>query len=84
MEEYYNLNDLLKKLQYLKQGHNTVEEYYNDLHITLFYCGLEESEDVIMDKFWDGLNRDIQELLMHENCYPMDRLFVLLVKLNRT
>ena len=30
-----------------------------------------------MDRFWDGLNNDIQELLLHENCYPMNRLFCL-------
>lgn len=76
----YYLNDLLRKLQCLKQGSNTVEEYYNDLQITLFHCGLEESEDVIMDRFWDGLNCEIQELLMHENCSPMDRLFCLACK----
>ena len=67
-------------MQCLEQGSNTVEDYYNDLHVTLFYCGLEESEDIIMDRFWDGLNRDIQELLMHENCYPMDCLFCLACK----
>ena len=33
-----------------------------------------------MDRFWDGLKRDIQELLMHENCYSMDRLFRLACK----
>ena len=55
----YYINDLLRKLQCLKQGSNTVEEYYNDLQLTLFHCGLEESEDVIMDIFWDGLNHDI-------------------------
>ena len=71
----YYLNDLLKKLQYLKQGHNTVEEYYNNLQITLFHFGLEENEDDIRDRFWDGLNCDIQELLMPENCSTMDRLF---------
>ena len=28
-----------------------------------------------MDRFWGGLNRDIQERLIHGKCYPMDRLF---------
>ena len=33
-----------------------------------------------MDRFWGGLNRDIQEILIHETCYPMDRLFRLACK----
>uniref|UniRef100_A0A8I6WZ48 Uncharacterized protein n=1 Tax=Hordeum vulgare subsp. vulgare TaxID=112509 RepID=A0A8I6WZ48_HORVV len=33
-----------------------------------------------MDRFWGGLNRDIQELLIHEKCYPMDCLFRLACK----
>ena len=33
-----------------------------------------------MDRFWGGLNRDIQEILIHEQCYPMDRLFRLACK----
>src|SRR4051812_41423529 len=33
-----------------------------------------------MDRFWGGLNHDIQEILIHEECYPMDRLFRLACK----
>ena len=33
-----------------------------------------------MDRFWGGLNHDIQEILIHETCYPMDRLFRLACK----
>ena len=41
---------------------------------------LEESEDDFMDRFWGGLNRDIQEILIHEECYPMDHVFHLACK----
>ena len=33
-----------------------------------------------MDRFWGGLNHDIQEILIHEDCYPMDHLFRLACK----
>ena len=39
-----------------------------------------EREDDFMDRFWGELNRDIQEILIHEGCYPMDRLFRLACK----
>ena len=45
------------------------------IQTTLLHSFLEESEDNFMDRFWGGLNRDIQEMLINEECYPMDRLF---------
>ena len=41
---------------------------------------LEESEEDFMDRFWGGLNHDIQEILIREECYPMDHLFRLACK----
>ena len=71
----YYTRDMIKKLQHLKQGSETVTKYYDDLQTTLLHSSLEESEDDFMDRFWGGLNRDIQEILIHEECYPTDHLF---------
>ena len=76
----YYTRDMIKKLQHLKQGSETVTKYYDDLQTTLLHSSLEESEDDFMDRFWGGLNRDIQEILIHEECYPMDHLFHLACK----
>ena len=46
----------------------------------MLHSSLEESEEDLMDRFWGGLNRDIQEILIHETCYPMDVLFRLACK----
>jgi hypothetical protein len=64
---------MLLELKYLKQGSDTVEDYYNALQITLFHCGFDESEEAIMDRFWDWLNHDIQDLLMLEKYYSVNR-----------
>jgi hypothetical protein len=66
---------MIKKLQHLKQGSDPVTKYYDDLRTTLLHTFLQESEDDFKDRFWGGLNHDIQEILIHEECYPMDRLF---------
>ncbi len=76
----YYTRDMIKKLQHLKQGSDTVTRYYDDLQTTLLHSSLEETEDDFMDRFWGGLNRDIQEILIHEECYPMERLFHLACK----
>jgi hypothetical protein len=54
---------MVKKLQNLNQGSYTVREYYDTLETTLLYSFLDESEDDFMDRFWRGLNRDIQDIL---------------------
>ena len=76
----YYTRGMIKKLQHLKQGSDTVMKYYDDLQTTLLHSLLEESEEDFMDRFWGGLNRDIQELLIHEKCYPMDCFFRLACK----
>ena len=74
---------MIKKLQHLNQGSDTVTKYYDGLQTTLLHSFLEESEEDFMDKFWGGLNHDIQEILIHEECYPMNCLFSLAGKLKR-
>jgi hypothetical protein len=76
----YYTRDKVRKLQNLKQGTKTVSEYYDALETTFLHSLLEESEEYFMDIFWEGLNRDIQDILIHEKCYPMDRLFRLACK----
>lgn len=63
----YYTRDMVKKLQNLKQGNNNVKEYYDNLETTLLHSFLEESEEDFLDRFWRGLNHDIQEILLHED-----------------
>ena len=68
------------KITTFKTRHRHGKKYYDDLQTTLLHSFLEESEDDFMDRFWGLLNRDIQEILIHEECYPMDHLFHLACK----
>ena len=63
--DVYYTRGMIKKLEHLKQGSDTVTKYYDDLQTTLLHSFLEESEEDFMDRFWRGLNRDIQEILIH-------------------
>jgi hypothetical protein len=55
----YYARDLINKLQQLKQGARSVEEYYQELQIGMLCCNLEEREDAAMAQFFAGLNREI-------------------------
>jgi hypothetical protein len=55
----YYARDLINKLQQLKQGAKSVEEYYQEFQIGKLRCNLEEGEDAGMAQFVFGLNREI-------------------------
>jgi hypothetical protein len=44
----YYARDLISKLQQLKQGAKSVEEYYQELQIATLCCNMEEREDAAM------------------------------------
>jgi hypothetical protein len=58
----YYAPDLINKLQQLKQGAKSVEEYYQELQIGMLRCNSEEREDAAMTRFVAGLNCEIQDI----------------------
>src|SRR3954464_784704 len=56
----YYQRELLQKLQRLRQGKNSVEEYYQELQTGLIRCGLVEDNEAMLALFMGGLNKEIQ------------------------
>lgn len=54
---YYR--DMFNRLQRLRQGSRSVEEYFQDLEMTLMRTGVDEEREATMARFLSGLNRDI-------------------------
>jgi hypothetical protein len=78
----YYACDLINKLQQLKQGARSVEEYYQELQIGMLRCNLKEREDAAVARFFASLNRKIQDILEHNKDYAnITHFFILLVKL---
>ena len=48
---YYH-RELLRKLEQLKQGSNTIHAYYQDFKSYMHHCDIEESEDDTMNRFF--------------------------------
>jgi hypothetical protein len=76
----YYTRDMVKKLHNLHQGSDTVREYYVALETTLLHSFLEESEHDFMDRFWEGLNHNIQDIIMHVKFYSIEQMFRLACK----
>ena len=56
---YYR--ELYKKLQGLRQGNKSVEEYYQEMEIAMIRANVEEDREATMARFLQGLNPDIQD-----------------------
>jgi hypothetical protein len=79
----YYARDLINKLQQLKHGPRSVEEYYQELQIGMLRCNLEEREDAAMARFFAGLNRKIQDILEYKDYANITRLFHFACKAER-
>jgi hypothetical protein len=63
---YYG-RDLINKLQQLKQGAKSVEEYYQELQIGMLHCSLEEREHAVVARFVAGSNHEILDILEYKD-----------------
>ena len=55
----YYQRELLQTLQRLRQGKNSVEEYYQELQTGMIRCGIVEENEAMLACFLGGLNREI-------------------------
>jgi hypothetical protein len=79
----YYARDLINKLQQLKQGAKSVEEYYHELQIGMLHCNLEEREDAATARFFAGLNHEIQDILEYKDYANITCLFYFACKAER-
>ena len=79
----YYQHELLQKLQRLRQGKNSVEEYYQELQTGMIRCGIVEENEAMLARFLGGLNREIQTILDYKEYTNITRLFHLAFKAER-
>ena len=54
--------DLYQRLQTLKQGYKTVEEYYKEMELAMIRANVKESEEQTMARFLNGLNYQVKKI----------------------
>ena len=70
-------------MQHLRQGKNSVEEYYQELQTGMIVCGIVEENEAMLARFMGGLNREIQTILEYKQYTNITRLFHLACKAER-
>ena len=59
----YYYRELYNKLQKLRQGNRSVEEYYKEMEVAMARANIEEDREATMARFLAGLNREIQNVV---------------------
>jgi hypothetical protein len=66
---YYR--ELYQKLQSLPQGYKSMDDYYKEMEITMIRANVEEDREATMARFFNGLNRDIANMVELEDMVHM-------------
>ena len=66
--------DLRASFQYLKQGSKIVVEYSEEFITMQTRCGLNEDDDVLVDRYFNGLTLDIQHILTFKHFDNVDEI----------
>ena len=67
----------------MRQGKNSVEEYYQELQTGMIRCGIVEDNEAMLACFMGGLNKKIQTILEYKEYNNITRLFHLACKAER-
>ena len=62
MPTYFH-RELHNKLQTLRQGNRSVEEYHKEMEILMIRANVVEDREATMARFLAGLNREIQNVV---------------------
>jgi hypothetical protein len=64
----------------LEQGKKYVQEYYQELETGMIRCGIEEDNEAMLERFFGGLNKEIQHILDYKEYNTITCLFHLACK----
>lgn len=71
------------KLQNLKQGSKTVEDYHKEMEIAMIRANIEEDREATMARFLCGLNPDIANIVELQNYVEMEDMVSMAMKVER-
>ncbi|XP_031402590.1 uncharacterized protein LOC116212157 [Punica granatum] len=79
----YYYRDLHLKLQSLRQGTRSVEDYHKEMKIALIRANIEEDEEATMARFLCGLNREITNVVELQHYVEIEEIVSMAMKVER-
>ncbi|PKI60635.1 hypothetical protein CRG98_018985 [Punica granatum] len=79
----YYYRELHLKLQSLRQGTRSVEDYHKEMEIVLIRANIEEDEEATMARFLCGLNREIANVVELQHYVEIEEMVGMAMKVER-
>ena len=77
----YYYRELHNKLQNLRQGNRSVEDYYKEMEVTMARTNIEEDREATMPRFLAGLNREIQNVVELQHYVKLEDMVHMAIKI---
>ena len=77
----YYYQELYNKLQNLRQGNRSVEEYYKEMEVAMARVNIEEDPDATMARFLAGLNREIKNVVELQHYVELEDMVHMAIKI---
>ena len=77
----YYYRELYNKLQNLRQGNRSVEEYYKDIEVAMARENIEEDREATMARFLAGLYREIQNVVELQHYVKLEDMVHITIKI---
>ena len=78
---YYR--ELYQKLQWLKQGNRSVEDYFQEMEIAMIRANVEEEREAIMARFLNGLNQEIHDRVEMQHYVELEDMVHMAIKVEQ-
>jgi hypothetical protein len=79
----YYYRELYKKLQGLRQGSRSVEDYYKEMEIAMICANVEEDREATMARFLLGLNREIHDKVEMQHYVELEDMVHMAIKVEQ-
>ena len=77
----YYYRKLYNKLQNLRQGNHSVEEYYKEMKVAMARANIEEDRKATMARFLEGLNQEIQNMVELQHYVELEDMVHMAIKI---
>ena len=75
--------DLFQKLQTLKQGNRSVEDYFKEMEMSMMRANIVEDREATMARFLAGLNSEIANIVEMQHYVELDDMVHMAIKIER-
>ena len=82
MPKHYH-RELVQKLQVLKQGSKSVDDYHKEMEMLMTRADIDEDVEITMARFLAGLNKDISDQVDLHNYEDFEEMVHMAVKIEK-